>query len=689
MKIGIIVQARMGATRLPNKVLLPLNGKPVIIYLLERIRHSKLKHEIVVATTDSERDTILAEEIEKNGFNVYRGSENDVLDRYYQAAKKFEIDAIVRVTGDCPLIDPKIIDSVIQKYLDSNDEFTFAANILTETFPDGMDVDIFSFKALEYAWNNAKKTFEREHIRPFFKDNPHLFRPVEVVSQEYLGNYRLTVDEREDYELVNNICEYFGERNDYSLDEIISYLRQNPDVFEINRKFSRDEGLKKSIEDFEKQTGSKSQALWKRAKEIIPGGTCLLSKRSERLLPERWPSYMSRGKGIEVWDLDSKKYFDFSFMGVGPCILGYSDDDVNNAVKKVIELGNMSTLNSPEEVELAELLLKLHPWAEQVRYARTGGEAVSIAVRLARAYTKKDKIAFCGYHGWHDWYLSANLSSDSNLDGHLLKGLNPLGVPRGLLNTTFPFEYNNLEMLKKIVAENDIGVIVMEPIRHKEPKDNFLLEVRKIANEIGAVLVFDEISAGFRMNVGSSHLIYGVNPDIAVIGKAISNGYPMAAVIGKKEIMKLAEFESFISSTYWTERIGPAAAIATINKMISKNVPGHIDAIGRMIGEGWRELAQKHGLKITLEGPNAMINFSIEHSQKEELRTLFTQEMLKRGFLAAQIVYVSYAHKREHVLQYLQAIDEVFPILKKAIDSGDISKFLEVPVAQSGFSRLT
>ncbi|MCM8820505.1 MAG: aminotransferase class III-fold pyridoxal phosphate-dependent enzyme, partial [Candidatus Omnitrophica bacterium] len=319
----------------------------------------------------------------------------------------------------------------------------------------------------------------------------------------------------------------------------------------------------------------KGQRLWKRAKELIPMGTQLLSKNSDQFLPEQWPSYFKKARGIEVWDIDGNRYLDFTIMGVGSCILGYADPDVNEAVKKVIDTGNMCTLNSPEEVELAEVLLNMEPWAGKVRYARTGGEAMAVAVRIARAFSGKDKVAFCGYHGWHDWYLSANLSEDKNLDGHLLPGLKPLGVPRALLGTSFPFTYNNINELEEIVKSNDIGAIVMEPLRSNYPEDGFLEKVRAIADRCNAVLIFDEITSGFRMRVGGVYKIFNVLPDIVVYAKAISNGYPMAAIVGRSEVMERAE-ESFISSTYWTERIGPAAAIATIKKMKEKDVPTHL-----------------------------------------------------------------------------------------------------------------
>lgn len=428
--------------------------------------------------------------------------------------------------------------------------------------------------------------------------------------------------------------------------------------------------------------------LWNRAKKLIPGGTQLLSKRSEQFLPDQWPSYFKKAKGVDIWDLDNNHYVDMSIMGVGSCVLGYADDDVDEEVKKVIDVGSMSTLNSPEEVELAELLVKLHRWADMVRYARSGGEAMAIAVRIARAYSGMDKVAFCGYHGWHDWYLSANLANDKNLDGQLLPGLEPKGVPRCLIGTALPFNYNKIEELEDIVHKNkDIGTIVVEPVRHEQPRDDFLKKVRKTANEVGAVLIFDEITSGWRMNVGGIHELYGVRPDIAVFSKAMSNGFPMAAVIGKKEVMDVAQ-DTFISSTNWTERTGPTASIATIKKMLHEDVPSHLCKIGNLISRGWKELATSADLPINVVGIPPLTTFVFDHKENQALHTLFTQEMLQRGFLASKSVYVSFSHTGENVERYLENVDRAFRTIAKAIENGNVQKYLKGPVAHTGFRRL-
>jgi len=434
----------------------------------------------------------------------------------------------------------------------------------------------------------------------------------------------------------------------------------------------------------------RGQRLYLRAKKLIPGGTQLLSKRPELFLPDLWPAYYKKASGCEVWDLDGNKFLDMSYMGIGSCILGYADKDVNTAVKKVIDSGSMATLNPPEEVELAGLLVKLHPWADMARFCRSGGEAMSMAVRIARAKTKKDIVLFCGYHGWHDWYLSANLSSQRALDGHLLPGLNPLGVPRKLLGTAFPFKYNDTQGFLKLVKKHKgkIGAIILESIRNDYPTKEFVSAISSVCRKKKIVLIVDEITAGFRLNCGGAHLLLGLKPDIAVFAKGMSNGFPMAAIIGKKEVMEVAQ-DSFISSTYWTERIGPAAALAAINKFKKLAVHKHLVQAGKKVRRGWKELALKHGLEIEFGGILPLGHFSFKSVKPLVLKTLFTQFMLGKGILATTAFYVSYSHKQKDIERYLKSTDEAFKFIKKAICEGKPEKYLKTRVCHSGFKRLT
>jgi len=435
---------------------------------------------------------------------------------------------------------------------------------------------------------------------------------------------------------------------------------------------------------------SKSLNMQDRGRKCIPGLTQLLSKRPDQFAPGSWPGYFEKAKGVEVWDLDGNHYIDMSISGIGAIVLGYCDPDVDKAVQSAIEKGSFCSLNCPEEVELAELLCEIHPWAESVRYGRGGGEAMTIAVRIARAHTGREKIAFCGYHGWHDWYLAANLKSDQSLNEHLLPGLEPRGVPRGLAGTALPFYYNKLEELEQIIknTKGELAAIVMEPIRSHNPEPGFLESVRKLANKIGAVLIFDEVSAGFRMNSGGSHLLLGVEPDMAVFAKAMSNGYPMGAIIGRKSVMDSTQ-DTFISSTYWTDRIGPAAALATIRKHREKNVGDHLVEIGKLVQEGWKRIAADRGLKIEVGGIAPMGHFSFEYPEGLAMMTIFTQDMLQRGFLAANRFYANYAHSKEHVEKYFNAAKETFSIIAEAAAKNKIKTYLKGEVRKSGFQRLT
>ncbi len=433
----------------------------------------------------------------------------------------------------------------------------------------------------------------------------------------------------------------------------------------------------------------KSQELYERAKHLIPGGTQLLSKRPEMHLPDHWPAYYSKSSGCKVWDLDDKEYYDLSYMGIGSCILGYADPDVDQAVIQAIGKGVMNTLNAPEEVELAELLIKMHPWAEMVRYTRTGGEAMTVGVRIARSYSRKDKVLFCGYHGWHDWYLSSNLSTEDALQGHLLSGLSPAGIPGGLGGVSFPFMYNDTEQFLKLIAahKNQVGAVVLESIRSYEPTREFLTTLRDVCTRENIPLVVDEISAGFRNTIGGAHLLIGLEPDIAVFAKAMSNGYPMAAIIGKRKYMDAAQ-RSFISSTYWTDRIGPAAALATINKFVARKVPDHLNRVGTLIKNGWKALGDKHQLKLKIYGQPVLCGFSFDYPNPLELKTLYTQEMLSRGFLASTAFYASLAHTEDICNKYLAAADESFALIADRIKSNKVRESLRGPVCHSGFQRL-
>lgn len=674
MKIVALIQARMGSTRLPNKVMKPIGGIPMIELLLVRLACAKEIDQIIVATSVDERNHPLIVHVRKLGYTCEQGSENDVLDRYVQAAKKHQADVVVRITGDCPLVDPVLVDDAIRRFKAAGVDYLCNTN--PPTYPDGLDIEVCSLKALEQASQEAHKPFDREHVTPYLRESGQ-FSTAAIQHSEDLSDLRWTVDEPADYSVVSKVFAHFSPDIHFGWQQVLQLQRSQPEFFKVNQHLIRNEGA----------TMGTGQKLWKRAKQVIPGGNMLLSKRAEMFLPDQWPAYFSKAKGCKLWDLDGNEYIDMSIMGIGTNTLGYGHPEVDAAVHQTVEAGNMSTFNCPEEVYLAEKLIELHPWADMARLARSGGEANAIAIRIARAASGKDKVAICGYHGWHDWYLSANLGDDKNLDGHLLPGLEPNGVPRNLRGTVFPFNYNNFAELETLVNTHDIGVIKMEVVRNKGPEDNFLHKVRKLATDRGIVLIFDECTSGFRETLGGLHKKYGVEPDMAMFGKALGNGYGITATIGKRDVMEAAQ-TTFISSTFWTERIGPTAALATLKVMERIKSWETITQTGLNIRHRWQQLAEKHGLKIDHWGLPALTGFTFGSPNALAYKTLITQEMLAKGYLAGNSVYVCTAHTPDVLDGFFEALDPVFGVIKECEEGRDVMSLLKGPICHGGFKRL-
>lgn len=663
----------MGSTRLPNKVMKPIAGVPMIELLLARLARAAEVDEIVVATSEDARNQPLAEHVEGLGYRCCRGSEDDVLARFVAAAGAAGADVVVRITGDCPLVDPALVDAAIRGFRAAGVDYF--SNVAPPSYPDGLDIEVFTRAALERAAVESNERFDHEHVTPYLRSGR--FTMAGMSSGEDLCGLRWTVDEAADFAVVSAVFAHFAPDIHFGWRQVLDLQRSQPDLFTANQQLMRNAGAAMG-------TGQK---LWKRAKQVIPGGNMLLSKRAEMFLPELWPAYFSKAKGCQVWDLDGKQYTDMSIMGIGTNILGYGHPEVDAAVHRTVDAGNMSTFNCPEEVYLAEKLIELHPWADMARLARSGGEANAIAIRIARAASGRDKVAICGYHGWHDWYLSVNLGDDKGLDGHLLPGLEPNGVPRNLRGTVFPFNYNNYAELEALVNEHDIGVIKMEVVRNNGPQDNFLHKVRQLATERGIVLIFDECTSGFRQTFGGLHKLYGVEPDMAMFGKALGNGYAITATIGRREVMEAAQ-STFISSTFWTERIGPTAALATLDVMARVQSWESITQTGLAIRQRWQQLADKYGLGIDHWGLPALTGYSFRSPNGLAYKTLITQEMLAQGFLAGNSVYVCTEHTPAVVDAYFAALDPIFALIRECEDGRDVGQLLKGPVCHGGFKRL-
>ena len=664
----------MGSTRLPGKVMQKIGGTPMIELLLRRLSRSNELTSIVVATSSGPENLPLLEHVRALGYACELGSEADVLERYVLAARAHQADIVVRITGDCPLVDPELVDECIQRFKQT--QVDYFSNVSPPTYPDGLDVEVVKMTALELALTEARPGPDHEHVTPYIRESGR-FKTASMVNDVDLSSLRWTVDEKSDLAVVANVFARFAPDIYFGWRDVLDLSTNHPQLFDANRALMRNEGVNMG-------TGQK---LWKRAKHVIPGGSMLLSKRPEMFLPDLWPAYFSKAKGCNVWDLDGNRFIDMSVMGIGTNILGYGNSEVDQVVHDTVDAGNMSTLNCPEEVYLAEKLVDLHPWADMVRFARSGGEANAIAIRIARAASGRDKVAICGYHGWHDWYLSVNLADNKGLDGHLLPGLEPKGVPRDLQGSVLPFGYNNFEELDALVNTHDIGVIKMEVSRNTGPKQDFLQKVRALATAKNIVLIFDECTSGFRETYGGLHLKYGVEPDIAMFGKALGNGYAITAVVGCRAVMEAAQ-STFISSTFWTERIGPSAALKTLEVMHRVRSWETITQVGQEIRTQWQCLADKYSLEIGHWGLPALAGFTFHSSNSLAYKTLLTQEMLAKGYLAGTSVYASIAHTADVLEEYFVALDPVFSLIRECEDGRNVMDLLKGEICHAGFKRL-
>lgn len=679
-KITAIIQARQSSSRFKNKILEKINHQEVILFLINRLKKSKYINDIIVAIPNNKQNDKLYNLLIKNKTIVFRGSEQNVLKRYFECVQKFKIDDILRITSDCPLIDLKILDNMAKEYLSGN--FDYFSNTLTRTFPDGMDLEFFKSNTLKIAYQSSILESDKEHVTPYMIRSS-IFKKKNFYNKINYSKIRITLDYPSDLQVIRkfiNHCKRNRIKDDLS--HLIIFYKNNQSIFKNN-----DFKIKNKINNSDKR--KLPQILWRKANEYIAGGNSLFSKRPDLYSKNMWPTYYTRAKGCKILGIDGQNYMDFSNMGVGTNILGYSNVEVDNAVKKRVSKGNMSTLNSIEEIDLAKKLVEMHPWSNKVRFTRSGGEANSLAIRLCRAANpKRQKIAFCGYHGWHDWYLASNLKNKKSLDIHLLAGLNPKGVYSGLKGSVFPFEYNNFKELEKLVKKNkDIGIIKMEVMRNVRPKENFLKKVRKLADKHKIILVFDECTSGFRESYGGMHLKYKINPDVLILGKALGNGYGINAVVGKNFVMNEAKL-TFVSSTFWTEASGFTAALKTLEIMKRKKTWEYITNLGKYVKKRWKEISKKNNLKIKIAGIDALPNFYFKTNHLI-YKSLITQEMLKNNILATNNIYISCAHNKKNLNKYFKILDRVFKIISKCENNNDdVYRYLHSEISRSDFKRL-
>jgi len=435
----------------------------------------------------------------------------------------------------------------------------------------------------------------------------------------------------------------------------------------------------------------RSMALYERATQLIPGATQLVSRRPNRTAYGVSPVYAQRARGARFWDVDGFEYIDW-MSGIGSILLGYADPEVDEAVRQQISRGTVYAVNHELEIELAEELCRSIPCAEMARYAKCGGEACAIAVRIARGVTGRDKILFCGYHGWHDWYLAANLSEEANLNAHLFPGIEATGVPRALAGTALPFPYGDIAALGELLDRHrgQVAAVIMEPLRSVMPAPGYLAGVAQLAREHGAVFIFDEVSTGLRFSMGGAQQHLGVTPDMAVFAKSMSNGYPMAAIVGKREVMEPSA-RMFISSTYWSDTIGLRAALTTIREARRRDVPSRLWQLGAELKRRLNAVAQEVGLDAQCEGVDVhpQLHFAVAEGQLAGyVTTLYIQEMAKRGCHGYASFYLNAAQGEAELAQTTHAARETFAFIRDALHTNSVKQALECPVQQDAFRRL-
>jgi glutamate-1-semialdehyde 2,1-aminomutase/spore coat polysaccharide biosynthesis protein SpsF len=660
-----ILQARMSSSRLPGKVMLPILGRPMIGWLIERVRKCRHIDRLVVATSTERSDDSLVEYVSSLGVDTFRGSLDDVLGRFAAASERFPAQHYVRLTGDCPLADPEIIDRTIDRHLSSGADFT--SNSHEPSFPDGLDTEVMTARTLRRAAVGASLPAEREHVTLYVRRRPDLFRIETLKNEQDLSEYRLTVDTPADFTLVTGIFAALSPGGVFGLTDVVRLLEQSPNLRELNSDSVRNEGLMKSVRKDELARRYHVSMKWlRRAEDTIPLGSQTFSKSRTQYPYGVSPYFIVRGKGARVWDLDANEYVDF-VNSLAAVNLGYGDPDVSKAVLKQLEDGVIFSLPHPLETLVAEKMAEMIPCAQKVRFAKNGSDATAGAIRVARAFTGRDHVISCGYHGWQDWYIGATARNK--------------GVPQSTRALTHTVPYNDIPSIEKVFEEyrGQVAALIMEPMNIAFPAPGYLESVKEITHKHGAILIFDEIVTGFRFADGGAQKLFGVIPDLATFGKGMANGHPISAVVGEGELMREME-EVFFSFTFGGETLSLAAALATMEKIQREPVTEHLRTQGKKIQEGLRERIRSHGCDAFLEigGHPAWSFFVIkDHAPYTswQIKTLYLQEMFARGILTLGTHNMSYAHSNEDVQRLLDSYDEVLGILKTAV-GGKLERLL-------------
>jgi glutamate-1-semialdehyde 2,1-aminomutase/spore coat polysaccharide biosynthesis protein SpsF len=680
MRIIAFIQARMGSTRLPGKVLMDIGGKPMVTRVVERVRRARAVSDVVLLTSSEKADDHLAAYAAANSIPLFRGSEVDVLDRFHAAAALFPADAIVRITADCPLIDPETIDRVVNEFVAADADY--ATNVLVPSYPDGLDVEVIKASALAAAWKEAGKQSEREHVTSYIRNSERFCRRNVKCATGDFSRERWTVDDADDLLFVRAVYQHLGPDVPFGFSDIIRLLNERPDIRHLQSGATMNEGYYKTLYRqaaagaAPKRTVTESLAWHARATRVIPGASQTFSKSTSQYVQGVSPIFLQRGEGCRVWDVDGNEYVDY-VQGLLPNILGYAHPDVNAAAAAQYAQGHSFSLPHPIEVELAERLTRLIPCAEMVRFGKNGSDAMAGAVRAARAHTGRNRVACCGYHGWQDWYIGSTSRHK--------------GVPPAVRELVHSFPYNDLAALRAILEAHpgEFAAVTMEPANFVPPQPGYLQGVKNLAHEHGALLVFDEICSGFHFGLGGAQKRFGVTPDLAAFGKAMGNGYPIAVVVGRADVMKVFD-EVFFSFTLGGEAGAMAASMKVLDILEQGEALPFLEAQGRRLQDGFNALAKEAGLSPRFQCIGfpfwSLLKFRDAAGKDSFLeRSLWQQECVKRGVLQLVTHNMTAAHDNSAVEQTLETYAAVFKTLSGWLADPKPERFLEGPMIQPIF----
>ncbi|MFQ5890827.1 MAG: aminotransferase class III-fold pyridoxal phosphate-dependent enzyme, partial [Gemmatimonadota bacterium] len=680
-RVVAIVQARCSSRRLPGKVLADVAGRPMIGRLLDQLSGVPGVDEVVVATSNDPSDDPLVAYLGSREVRVVRGPVEDVLGRFEEAVRSRRADVIVRLTGDCPLHSPDTVREVLNAFLTAGVDY--ACNTDPYTRPDGQDVEVFTREALERAHSETRHPADREHVTPYLRRAEGI-RRLSVRHRDGSSGkgLRWTVDTPDDLTYARSVWERL-DRVGPGPHDYPTILNTAKSVPRSGTDFVPNEGYYRSLfagapsEPAAPLQLTKSEEWLTRSEKVVPGGAQTYSKSWRQHIRGVSPVFLERGDGARVWDVDGNEYVDL-IQGLLPNILGYAHPDVDRAAHDQARRGHSFSLPHPVEVELAERLVRLIPCAEMVRFGKNGSDATTAAVRVARAFTGRERIAVCGYHGWHDWYIGTTSRS--------------LGVPRSVAALTHPFPYDDLETLDRLLASHagEFAAVIMEPVNFAWPSDGYLEGVKEVVHSHGALLIFDEICTGFRLGPGGAQELFGVTPDLAAFGKAMGNGYPISCLAGRRDVMRILD-EVFVSFTFAGNASAMAASLTVLDILEHTDALDRMRHAGQRLADGTRMLAAEAGLegRFRVDGrPEwCLLRFlDADGADDPLLRAVWTQEVTRRGVLILATHNVSAAHDTRAVEAVLRAYAAGFKRISHLVGSRDeLRSALDGPIPTAAF----